>query len=315
MSGGAEGEDIMKHTFTTKTLSLLLTLVMLLGMLPAAALAAEEGPSDAAISALTELYSGDENRARSDLEAMYASGLIDESGSMVALDIREGGESVELAALTQRIAAGEDVGAITVNGNAATTEQIMQISQVSAALEIAQLLDEEIDVTDEHVANLESLLTGLADGSADLDSALRSGELSLSKGNGTATLMGDGDNSLNLSDDGKSYIANYISGSTYEPIHAFVECHEDMLAIADPFCCPDPFKLLLMKFFNIAFHIFRPFINICKGIQRTSQTITVSIKRYCCAASDKNRIACVFNFFCKRSCTLIKFSILLIDLP
>lgn len=148
---------------TTKALSVLLVLAMLIGTIPAASLTAlAAGVPESLVTSLTELYSGDEAHAREDLEALSAAGLLDDEGKLVDLDIRENGKSVELTALAERITNGETVGEITVNGNAATTEQIVKISQVKAALEVAQLMDEEIDVTDEHVHNLESLLTAMS---------------------------------------------------------------------------------------------------------------------------------------------------------
>lgn len=154
--------------------SLFLALVMVLSMIPSVVLA-EWSASDKAVSALAKLYDGDEDRAKADLEAMYASGLIDEDGNMVELDVREDGESVELSALTERIASGEDVGELTVNGNAVTAEQITQISQVNTALEIVRQLDEDVEITDEHVKNLENLLNGIADGSIDLNTVTSTG--------------------------------------------------------------------------------------------------------------------------------------------
>ena len=211
--------------------SLLLVSVMVFAMLPLSALAALS-PSDAAVAVLTQMYDGDEKRARSDFEAMYASGLIDSDGKMVELDVCEDGESVDLSALATRISNGETVGEITVNGNASSEEQIVQLSQVQTALEIARLLDEEIDVTDEHAANLEDLLKGIADGSVDVNSAVKSGALNLTKGGTPMRGVGDEQEvdltlpentpaTLTISEDGKSYIAPYISGSTYIKNYAF----------------------------------------------------------------------------------------------
>ena len=171
----------MKHRFTTKALSLLLALVMVLGMFPASVLAAD-GVDDSLVTDLAKVYEefyGDEDdsRAREDLNALYEARLINADGSMVSLDIRAGGVKTDLADLVSRITSGEDVGDITVNGNNATAEQILQIQQVDTALEIVRLLDDDVEITDEHVANLESLLTGIADGSIDLSSALESGTL------------------------------------------------------------------------------------------------------------------------------------------
>ena len=224
----------MKHRIGTKALSMLLALIMVVGMVPATTIAAfADGVPETLVTSLTKLYEDDEVRAREDLEALSAAGIL-EDGKLVDLDIREGGESVELSALAERIANGESVGEITVNGNAATAEQIVKISQVKAAIEIAQLLDEEIDVTDAHVENLESLLTGIEDGSVDLDSALQTGTLSLSEENATgdlsltranaaAALMADSTSTITgdlTVSDGK-FTGPYISGSTYEPSHAF----------------------------------------------------------------------------------------------
>ena len=220
----------MKHKAGTRALSALLTLAMVLGLFPATAMPAfAGGVPETLVTSLTELYSGDETRAREDLEALNAAGLLGDDGRLVDLDLREDGERVELEALTERIASGETVGEITVNGSAATSEQIVQISQVNSAIEIAGLLDEEIDVTDEHVENLESLLNGMQDGSVDLENALQSGAVRLMSAD-NATLMGteidltipgNWPETLTVSDDGLSYIASYISGSTYEPNHAF----------------------------------------------------------------------------------------------
>ena len=209
----------MKKNMLSKVLSTLLALVMVLGMLPMGAMSAyADDVPEMLVTSLTELYSGDETRAREDLEALSAAGLLDENGNMVALDIREDGERVELAALAERIANGETVGAITVNGNAAEAEQIVKISQVNAAIEIAALLDEEIDVTDEHVDNLESLLTGIADGSIDLENALQTGELSLQT-EGTPAVRGVTDDlpeTINLHDRDKyKYYYVYDFPSTF----------------------------------------------------------------------------------------------------
>ena len=117
---------------------------------------------------------------------MQDAGILDANGKMVDLDLRENGESVSLAALTTRIVNGETVGNITVNGKETTPEQVMKISQVSAALEIAELLDTEIDVTDAHVKNLETLLTGIQNGTIDVQSTLQTGSLRLSPASTTA---------------------------------------------------------------------------------------------------------------------------------
>ena len=181
----------MKKNVLSRVLSLFLALILALGTVPVTVISAyAEGAPEMLVTSLTELYSGDETRAREDLEALSAAGLLGADGKLIDLDIRENGESITLSALAERIAKGETVGTITVNGNAATAEQIVQIQSVQAAIEIAELLDEEIDVTDEHVENLEGLLTGIQNGNVDLETALESGTLSLKSANtGTLSLQ------------------------------------------------------------------------------------------------------------------------------
>ncbi|MCR5123112.1 MAG: hypothetical protein K6B74_11905 [Ruminococcus sp.] len=132
---------------------------------------------------------------------------------MVELDIREDGEAVSL-------------GDITVNGHASTAAQLMKIAQLQSTLEIIRLMDKDVEVTDEHIANLESLLQGISDGSVDIDSALGSGAVSVTQrlaGSGTSggfpeTKTGEGTVCANTNGE---YTAHYISGSEYEASHTF----------------------------------------------------------------------------------------------
>ena len=151
--------------------------------------------------------------------------------------------------LEQVSSISEKVGKITVNGKSATAEQISQISQVNAAIEVAELLDEEIDVTDEHVSNLESLLSGIQNGDVNLKSALKTGSLKLNSTGGASQLRGATDDLpetvdsggvtsgqtrlcgdwrrsqnmylLDLNDERDGYYAPYINGSDYEARHEF----------------------------------------------------------------------------------------------
>ena len=171
----------MKKNVWTKALSMLLALVMVVGMIPTTAVAVlADGVPESLVTSLAGLYDGDEARAREELEALRDAGIIDENGNLAALDICEDGERVELSALAQRIASGEDVGAITVNGHDATTEQIVQIQQVNSLLELLQMIDKDVEITDEHVANLKALVEGIADGSIDLSDVIKSGTLTVS---------------------------------------------------------------------------------------------------------------------------------------
>ena len=224
----------MKKTFLTKALSMLLALVMVMLVIPAAAIPAfATGVPDMLVTSLTELYGGDEVRAKEDLEAMYAAGLINSKGKMVDLNIREDGKPVALTTLADRIANGDKVGEITVNGESATAAQILKISQVNAAIEIAELLEEEINVTDGHVENLEELIKGIQNGTVDLEGAVKSGALRLTSTNNASlgswsditqfatTRWSELPTALTLTEDGTSFIGPYISGSTYDPNHAF----------------------------------------------------------------------------------------------
>ena len=141
----------MKHTWKTKALALFLVLVMAFSMLPAEAFAAES-VDESLVQDLANVYEqvygdGDASRAREDLNALYEAGLIRNDGSLVDLDIRAGGAETGLDELSRRIAAGEDVGDITVNGHAATAEQIVKIRQVNTALELVRLMDEDVEIS------------------------------------------------------------------------------------------------------------------------------------------------------------------------
>ncbi|MBO4518458.1 MAG: hypothetical protein J5704_00300, partial [Paludibacteraceae bacterium] len=183
----------MKST-AKKTLILTLVMVVIVALMVTCAVIGRNkstSPTDSpsmTITSLSDLYDND-TRAQEDIATMQDAGILDKNGKMVDLDIRENGARVELAALTTRIANGETVGNITVNGKETTPEQVMKISQVSAALEIAELLDTEIDVTDAHVKNLETLLTGIQNGTIDVQSTLQTGALRLSPA-GTTALRG-----------------------------------------------------------------------------------------------------------------------------
>lgn len=201
--------------------AMFLALVMVIPTMPAQTYAAMD---DDDILASDTAYDEDIDPAKEDMEVLEAAGIADETGSMVDLDIREDGNSVELSELTNRIASGKTVGAITVNGNDATPEQILKIGQVQSELELAKLLDQDIEITDEHVENLESLITGIADGSIDMDEAIENGVVSLQTADeDTVTADGSGPEPTSGTidaTDGK-YTQPFIDGSTYEGSHEF----------------------------------------------------------------------------------------------
>ena len=205
------------RTRLKRATSLLLALVMVFTLLPASALAT--GVNEDLVASLASIYGGDAVRAREDLEALRDAGIIDENGNLTALDVREDGVAVELDAVARRIAGGEDVGALTVNGNAATPEQLVQIYQVEGLLDVIRLLDEDVAVTDEHVANLQALLEGIADGSLDIGSAVRGGTLKMNRFLAAAPAS-DSTDTVDADSEGK-YTAPYISGDSYEKDHSF----------------------------------------------------------------------------------------------
>ena len=208
-----------------RSLSILLALLMLVSSLSVSAWAVVF--DDSLVQSLAAVYDGDEARAREALEALYEAGIIDKDGNLVKLDVREDGKKVELDEVAQRIANGEAVGALTVNGHDATPEQLLQIRQVKSLLEIIKLMDKDVKITDEHVANLQALLEGILDGSIDLNEAIENGEMQVKAGSRKAPTRGSVDYSDLPEPNGDvdaadgTYTAPYISGSTYEADHVF----------------------------------------------------------------------------------------------
>ncbi len=137
---------------------------------------------DSLIHSLSAVYDGDEARAQEELKALYEAGIIDKNGDLVALDVREDGKKVDLDEVAQRIANGETVGALTINGHPVTPEQVLQIREVKSLLEIFKLMDEDVKITDAHVENLQALLEGILDGSIDLNDAIEQGEVQVKAG-------------------------------------------------------------------------------------------------------------------------------------
>ncbi len=222
-----------------RVMSSVIAMTMAMEFAPGMALAVNAEVSEKLVNSLTNLYDGDTERARQELEALYEAGIIDENGNMVELDIREDGEAVTLEDVTARITAGEEIGDLTVNGYASTQEQLVQIQSVKNALEIAKMLAEKVEVTDEHVENLENLIQGIADGSVDLDAAIESGTLSVNNMNAapsismeSTVLAGDpepeGDFPATKTGTGEvtadaegNFTAPYISGADYDASHSF----------------------------------------------------------------------------------------------
>ena len=202
-----------------QTVSLLLALVMVFTMLPITA-AAEM--NETLVNRLTSVYGGDEQRARSDLDLLYDAGIIDEDGNMVALDVREDGASADLDALAQRIAKGDSVGALTVNGTAVSAEQILQIQQIRSLLDTVRLLEQDVEITDQHVANFQKLVAGLADGTIDVDEVIRTGSLSLRAASPRALgAVSDGYETGDMALTDGTFTAPMLSGADYTADYAF----------------------------------------------------------------------------------------------
>ena len=219
----------MKKSSVKRALSLAMALTMAAQAVPYAGFVAGAAVSESIVKKLADTaYNGNLDTARAKLEALQRAGIIDENGNMVNLDIREGGTAVTLADAVTRINAGETVGDITVNGHACSHSQLAQIYQVKTMLDMLQLMDGDVTITPEHTANLESLITGLSDGSIDLGTLIE-GEstVSLTRGGalrGSSTPEGVPDtyvSSGNISAADGRYVQPFISDDTYEAAHSF----------------------------------------------------------------------------------------------
>jgi len=181
----------------------------------------------AAISSLSSLYDGDEDRASDQLQTLYEAGLVGKDGKMVALDVRQNGKQVDLQSLAMHIAQGGDYGLLTVNGKSVSAEQVIKLEMMREELELASLLNENVEITDAHVSSLRSLLNSLEEGNIDLSEAtvenIRSLQnVSVMQNAAQAGLPATASNTegeLTMSDG--RYIAPYIDGGTYTPDYGF----------------------------------------------------------------------------------------------
>lgn len=86
----------MKKVFK-QSVSFLLSFIMIVSVftiIPVTVGAESSDRYDKVVAALTQLVDGDEERAKEIMESLHASGLVDEDGNMVDLDVREDGRSV-----------------------------------------------------------------------------------------------------------------------------------------------------------------------------------------------------------------------------
>jgi len=166
-----------------RLLSFALSLTMAAEFIPGMAMAVNAGQvNKEVVESLAKAYNGDVERAEQELQMLHEAGVIDENGRMIEPDFKEDGKSVSLDELSARIARGEELGTLTANGYAITQDMVLQFSQAKGIFELINMMreGEKVKITDEHVANFNSLVEGLADGSIDLDSAVTSGSLKLS---------------------------------------------------------------------------------------------------------------------------------------
>ena len=168
----------------------------------------------------------DKERADDIIETLQETGIVDKNGKMVDLDVRENGERTSLSALANRISKGEATGDLTVNGNSASRSQVVQLESMRQQLETANLLDGDVEITDTHVKNLESLLNDLLTENVEYNEPKRNAESSVksaplksgsSQGEYPATKRDEG--ALDVT--GNTYKGNYINGANYETNHDF----------------------------------------------------------------------------------------------
>lgn len=167
-----------KHwKITKKMTSIALAMTMALELAPNLALNVNATVSEDLVSKLAKVYDGDMELAREKLEAMYQSGIIDENGNMIEPEIKEDGKTVSLDDIATRIVNGEETGMLTANGYAVNRDKILQLSEAKGVLELIRILQDgtDVDITDDHISNFDALISGIADGSVDLESVIRNG--------------------------------------------------------------------------------------------------------------------------------------------
>ena len=233
-----------KQNLAKKLMSSILAMTMALEMTPCLTMAVNAEVDEKLVNALAEAYDGDEARAREELEALYESGIIDENGNMVALDIQEDGQPCGSRRRGKPYRKRRNCRRYHGQRSSASQEQLLKISQTKSTLELVQMLSEDVEITDEHVENLESLIEGIADGSVDINSAIESGSLSVNNQKSAPKMKATSFNALNAplagtgeptddfpetktgdgevtADDEGNYTQPLISDSEYDANHKF----------------------------------------------------------------------------------------------
>ncbi len=143
-----------------RIISFLLAVAMLLSLFPVSVFAMSDERKEELISGLEELY-GDRSYAEEMFNALYTAGLIDENGDVVSIDMREDGTPVSLDELEERLMSGGTLGSITVNGKPVESEKVQQLISVKKALEFLRTVDTDVELTQEHLDNAQSLISQL----------------------------------------------------------------------------------------------------------------------------------------------------------
>ena len=168
----------------------------------------------------------DKERADDIIETLQETGIVDKNGKMVDLDVRENGKRTSLSTLANRISKGDATGDLTVNGKSASRSQVVQLESMRQQLETANLLKGDVEITDAHVKNLESLLNDLANDNIEYIEPQRNVQNSTeteqtgrasSQSQFPATKREEG--ALDVT--GNTYKGNYINGANYETNHDF----------------------------------------------------------------------------------------------
>lgn len=86
--------------------------------------------------------------------------------------MREDGTPVSLDELEERLKSGGTLGSITVNGKSVEAEKVQQLISSRAALEFLRSLDTDVKITDEHIENMQSLMTQIANNGLNENNSL-----------------------------------------------------------------------------------------------------------------------------------------------
>ena len=217
---------------TKRLISFLLAFVMVVSMLPAAVFAADVTASE--MYEWLEEYYGDAAQAKSAIAKLQKAGFLDRNGNIVPMEICYEGKSVSFAALNRLIEDGKADGEITFNGNVVTPSQVAELKDLYDMLEFALSLGQDVTITDETVANLQSLAEAIAAGELDFtqNTGVKSSAAIRLDGDKNPdwpeTQTGSGDLTLKGAAGSRYYEEHYVGktgaagGAGYQADHHFV---------------------------------------------------------------------------------------------